>query len=102
MKNFAVIVLLLVNLFVSAMPYYNQDNTLLTKTEKQFEEISFSEIFTNNISKQYVILNFSEALNLWFIKTYPTNACLFNFKVTKIILKPCKYGLQVLFSSFLN
>lgn len=102
MKNLTVIVLLVINLFVSAMPYYNQENTALTKTEKQFEEILFSEIFTNNISKHTVILNFSGVVNYWFIKTYPKNAFLFNFKVTKIVLIPCKYGLQVLFSSFLN
>ncbi len=102
MKNFIVIVLLVINLLVGAMPYYNQDNTSLTKTEKQLEDVSFSENYINTIRKENIILRTTKFLNVWFIKIHLTTTRLFYFETTKILPKTCKYGWQVLYGSFLN
>ncbi len=102
MRNLTVIVLLVINLVLGAMPYYSQNSASLTKTEKQLEDVSFLENYIHNTQKENIILKTTKLLNNWFIKTHPTTTCLFYFKTTKILAKTCKYGLQVLYGSFLN
>lgn len=102
MKNFTVVFLLMINLFVGAIPYYNQDNTSLIKTEKQLEDISFLENYTNTVRKQNIVFKTTKFLNVWIINAHPTTTYLFYFTTTKILPKTCKYGLQVLYGSFLN
>lgn len=102
MKNLIVIFLLVINLFVGALPYYNQDNNSLTKTEKQLEDDLFCENYISPIRKENIILRTTKFLNVWFTKIHPITTCLFYFETTKILPKTCKYGWQVLYGSFLN
>lgn len=102
MKALTVIFLLLLTLFVGVMPYYSQNNTTLNPTEKQFEELSLSESFTNTIGKQVINLNSKEPFDNPIFKFKCVNKNIINFKITKIFYKPCKYGLHVWLCWFIN
>ncbi len=103
MKNFVVILLLFVSLLVGLFPYYSQENTSLSKVEKQLEDASLSETYTTSIisHKKSSALKIIKYSCTTIFNTFPQNNCFF-YKTNNILPIISKYGRQVLYGTFLN
>jgi hypothetical protein len=104
MKNFVVILLLFVSLLVGLFPYYSQENTSLSKIEKQLEDVSLSEIYTTTSIISHKNSSTLKTIKYCCSTLFYTCAqkSYFLYKINNILPTISKYGRQVLYGAFLN
>lgn len=101
MKNYLVVILLLVNLLLSFKPFYSECNLLLNNTEKQLEEVSLSEIYFCNSNKINTAFKIINRLPKPVLNKYQSHNLNLNLTTLKTHPNTAKSGRQVLFSCFL-
>lgn len=100
MKNFIVILLLFTNLLLGIKPLYSQNFSKLNIIEKQLEDVSLSENYSNKTKKFIATV---KKLSLPVAIMFPTlTKNMGNYYKYTFTSKISKYGIHVLYCSYLN